>query len=137
TFIQVPVLEANNALRGGRFRWKKQHASLVSFSADASLNEMGITSPLQPTDNTSNGVVVNDGVADPEDEGEDVEAFANFMRATKAPPRDTARAATTDAIAGSNLFNAVGCAICHVRNITTAPPGTVINQGAFTIPAAL
>jgi len=137
TFIQVPVLEANNALRGGRFGWKNQHASLVSFAADAYLNEMGITSPLQPTDNTSNGVVVNDGVADPEDEGEDVEAFANFMRATKAPPRDTALAATTDAIAGSNLFNAVGCAICHVRNITTAPPGTVINQGAFTIPAAL
>src|SRR6185295_7055231 len=81
TFIQVPVLEANNALRGGRFGWKNQHASLVSFSADAYLNEMGITSPLQPTDNTSNGVVVSDGVADPEDEGEDVEAFANFMRA--------------------------------------------------------
>ena len=137
TFIQVPVLEANNALRGGRFGWKNQHASLVSFSADAYLNEMGITSPLQPTDNTSNGAVVNDGIADPEDEGEDVEAFANFMRATKAPPRDAALAATADAVAGSNLFNAVGCAICHVRNITTAPPGTVINQGAFTVPAAL
>jgi CxxC motif-containing protein (DUF1111 family) len=143
TFIQVPVLEANNAVRGGRFGWKNQHASLVSFSADAYLNEMGITSPLQPTDNNSNGnnvvngTAVNDGVADPEDEGEDVEAFARFMRATKAPPRDPVLAATSDAAAGSNLFNSVGCAICHVRNITTAPPGTVINQGAFTVPPAL
>jgi len=137
TFIQVPVAEANNAVRGGRFGWKNQHASLVSFSADAYLNEMGITSPLQPTDNTSNGAVVTDGVADPENDGEDVEAFARFMRATKAPPRDAALAATPDAVAGSNLFNAVGCAVCHVRNITTAPPGTVINQGAFTVPAAL
>jgi CxxC motif-containing protein (DUF1111 family) len=137
TFIQVPVLEAGGAVRGGRFGWKNQHASLVSFAADAYLNEMGITSPLQPNDNTSNGTVVNDGVPDPEDEGEDVEIFARFMRATKVPPRDTALASTPDAVAGSNLFNAVGCAVCHVRNITTAPAGTVINQGAFTVPPAL
>jgi CxxC motif-containing protein (DUF1111 family) len=143
TFIQVPVLESNNAIRGGRFGWKNQHASLVSFSADAYLNEMGITSPLQPTDNNSNGsnvvngVAVNDGIADPEDDGVDVAAFANFMRATKAPPRDAVLAATSDAQTGSNLFTGVGCAICHVRNITTAPPGTVINQGAFTVPGAL
>jgi CxxC motif-containing protein (DUF1111 family) len=136
-FIQVPVGEAGGALRGARFGWKNQHASLISFSADAYLNEMGITSPLQPTDNTSNGRVVNDNVPDPEDEGEDVEIFARFMRATKAPPRDTALANTADAIAGSNLFNSIGCAICHVRNITTAPAGTVINGGEFTVPAAL
>jgi len=146
TFIQVPVNEAGNAVRGARFGWKNQHASLLSFSADAYLNEMGITSPLQPNENTRNGVSVAafDDVADPEDPavagapfGADVTTFARFMRATKAPPRDAALAATADAIAGSNLFNSVGCAICHVRNITTVPPGTVINQGAFTVPAAL
>jgi len=143
TFIQVPVLESGGALRGGRFGWKNQHASLVSFSADAYLNEMGITSPLQPTDNNSNGsavvngVPVDDGVSDPEDDGEDIETFARFMRATKAPPRDDVLAATSDAQAGSVLFDQVGCAVCHVRNITTAPAGTVINQGAFTVPAAL
>jgi len=136
-FIQVPVNEAGNALRGGRFGWKNQHASLVSFSADAYLNEMGITSPLQPNDNTSNGVVVNDGVPNPEDDGDDVETFAEFMRATGVPPRDLVLAATADAQAGSSLFNQVGCATCHVRNITTAPVGTVINQGALTVPAAL
>src|SRR4029079_18342095 len=143
TFIQVPVLESGGALRGGRLGWEDQHASLVSFSADAYLNEMGITSPLQPTDNNSNGsavvngVPVDDGVSDPEDDGEDIETFARFMRATKAPPRDDVLAATSDAQAGSVLFDQVGCAVCHVRNITTAPAGTVINQGAFTVPAAL
>ncbi len=99
-FIQVPVLEAGGQPRGGRFGWKDQHASLVSFSADAYLNEMGITSPLQPTDNTSNGRPVDDGVADPEDDGTDVAAFAAFMRSTKAPPRDAAAAATPSAQAG-------------------------------------
>jgi CxxC motif-containing protein (DUF1111 family) len=137
TFIQVPVLEADGLVRGGRFGWKNQHASLVSFSADAYLNEMGITSPLQPEDNTSNGRVVDDGIEDPEDEGEDVEFFAQFMRATKAPPRDNALAATPDAVTGSNLFNSIGCATCHVRTIVTAPAGTVINRGAFTVPPAL
>jgi CxxC motif-containing protein (DUF1111 family) len=146
TFIQVPVNEAGNVVRGARFGWKNQHASLLSFSADAYLNEMGITSPLQPNENTRNGDDVSDfdEVADPEDPavagapfGADVTAFARFMRATKAPPRDAALAATADAITGSNIFNAIGCAICHVRNITTVPPGTVINNGAFTVPAAL
>src|SRR5215831_13674832 len=33
--IQVPVSEANGALRAGRFGWKNQQASLLSFSADA------------------------------------------------------------------------------------------------------
>ncbi|HZI93930.1 MAG TPA: di-heme oxidoredictase family protein [Patescibacteria group bacterium] len=138
--IQVPVNEAGNVVRAGRFGWKNQHASLVSFSADAYLNEMGITSPLQPTENTSNGASVAsiDTVPDPEDAGgADVQAFADFMRSTKAPPRDTALAATADAVAGSNLFTSIGCGNCHVRNITTAPAGTVINNGAFTVPAAL
>src|SRR5881392_3357875 len=43
TLSQVPVTEANNALRFGRFGWKAQQASLLSFAGDAYLNEMGIT----------------------------------------------------------------------------------------------
>jgi CxxC motif-containing protein (DUF1111 family) len=132
-FIQVPVNEANNSLRGGRFGWKNQHASLKSFSADAYVNEMGITSPLQPTDNTSNGTVVDDGVPDSENDGGDVDSFAEFMRATGVPPRDLVLAATNDAQVGSGLFNQVGCATCHVRNITTADVGTVINGGQHTV----
>lgn len=137
--IMVPVLEANNALRVGRFGWKNQHASLKSFAADAYLNEMGITSPLQPTENTSlgNSVAAYDMVADPEDDGDDLDVFANFMRATKAPSRDTLAAATASARNGAQLFTSLGCAVCHVPNITTAMPGTAINGGTFTVPAAL
>src|SRR5262245_4210464 len=139
TFIQVPVNEANNALRGARFGWKNQHASLISFSADAYLNEMGITSPLQPNENTRNGVSVAafDDVPDPEDNGDDITAFANFMRATKAPQRDAALAATADAIIGGQIFDTIGCDICHVPSIVTVAPGTSINAGAFIVPAAL
>lgn len=49
---EVPVLEAKGKTAVGRFGWASQHASLLSFSADAYQNEMGITSPLAPNDNT-------------------------------------------------------------------------------------
>jgi CxxC motif-containing protein (DUF1111 family) len=144
--IRVPVGEAPGTTRIARFGWKNQHASLLSFSADAYLNEMGITSPLQPTENTSNGasVAAFDHVADPEDAataanpfGPDVETFARFMRSTKVPPRDTAVANTSDAIAGASLFHSIGCDICHTPTITTAPAGTSFNGGKFIVPAAL
>jgi CxxC motif-containing protein (DUF1111 family) len=133
------VFEAANAPRTGRFGWKNQQASLLSFAADAYVNEMGITSPLQPTENTSNGasVAAFDTVADPEDDGEDIQFFANFMRSLKAPPRDAVAAATTSAQHGQTLFSQLGCATCHTPNINTAPAGTVINGGQLTVPAAL
>ncbi|MEO7736446.1 MAG: di-heme oxidoredictase family protein, partial [Kofleriaceae bacterium] len=138
--ISVPVLEAGNALRTGRFGWKNQQASLLSFSADAYVNEMGITSPLQPTENTSNGasVAAFDTVADPEDaDGADIAFFANFMRSLKAPPRDAVVAATTSAQHGATLFTQIGCATCHTASINTVPAGTVINNGQLTVPAAI
>jgi CxxC motif-containing protein (DUF1111 family) len=150
-FIQIPVLEAPGNVRGGRFGWKNQHASLLSFSSDAYLNEVGITNRFNLVENTSlgNSVAAFDPVPDNtpcanppagtcgEDPEDDIVAFANFMRSTKAPPRDAALAGTADAIAGSNLFNNIGCAICHVASITTSAVGTVINGGAFTVPAPL
>ena len=139
TAIMVPVLEAASAPRLGRFGWKNQHASLESFAADAYLNEMGITTPLFPDENTSAGKFVGygsgyDRVPDPEDDGVDVVAFANFMRSTKAPSRGRV---TGEVVAGEGLFNQVGCNSCHVATLRTARPGTRINGDAFTVPAAL
>jgi CxxC motif-containing protein (DUF1111 family) len=139
TALMVPVLEANNAARVGRFGWKSQHASLESFSADAYLNEMGITSPLFPDENTSSGRFVGfgtrfDPVPEPEDEGEDVVSFADFMRSTKAPPRGPI---TTDVRSGETLFRSIGCVTCHTQTMTTSRAGTPINGGTFVVPAAL
>ena len=139
TAVHVPVLEANSAPRLGRFGWKNQHASLVSFAADAYLNEMGITTPLFPEENTSSNRFVGFGsgfdlLPEPEDDGVDVTAFADFMRSTKAPSRGPI---TADVKAGDALFTQVGCSVCHTPSIRTAAPGTRINGGAFTVPAAL
>jgi CxxC motif-containing protein (DUF1111 family) len=137
-FIQVPVLEAAGQIRGGRFGWKNQHASLLSFASDAYLNEQGITNRLNMTDSTS----VCKTTTDPEDQTDsigmaDIDHFATFMRGTMAPPTDATLMATSDAQAGASLFVSTGCSICHVTSIITAPTGTVINGGAYTVPAAL
>jgi CxxC motif-containing protein (DUF1111 family) len=142
--INVPVSEAPGQTRVGRFGHKGQQASLVSFSADAYVNEMGITSPLQPDENTSNGRPATfapdappHGPGQVDNEGVDVELFALFMRATKAPPVDAALAATPDAQAGRQLFSSIGCATCHTPTIVTAAPGTLINGGAMRVANSL
>jgi len=138
--IAVPIAEHPGHSRVGRFGVKQQQASLLSFAGDEYLNQIGITTPLFPIENTSNGksIAAFDDVPgpnqpnDPDDgDNDDLEAFALFMRSTKAPPRDAALAATPAAQAGSRTFTQIGCAICHVASMTTAPPGTVLNANVF------
>src|SRR2546429_2692131 len=136
--LYVPILEAPGETRIGRFGWKDQHASLLSFSADAYLNEMGITSRLLPDEVTTlcntasepNNTTDSSGLAD-------IDRFTRFLRATKAPARDTVLAATPGARRGSELFDAIGCATCHVRTLITAAARTPLNGGTDTTPAAL
>ena len=145
--IRVPVSEAAaGTTRIGRFGWKNQHASLMSFAADAYLNEMGITSPLQPTEKVSNlgNSASFDHVADPEDHatasdpnGADIGSFTRFMRSLKPPPQDPAFINTSDAIAGKALFHSIGCDLCHIATATTVAAGTVINGTTYTVPAAI
>jgi len=137
--VRVPVLEADGAEAIGRFGWKCQHASLLSFAADAYLNEMGITNQLFPTENTSDGQSVDrfDTVPDPEDQGEDLAAFVRFMRSSKAPPRDAQQVDRRAVRQGEQVFRQIGCATCHVPDLVTAPAGTVVAGGAYTVPDAL
>src|ERR1700756_1201192 len=136
--VQAPIFEAPGQTRIGRFGWKDQHSSLLSFIADAYLNEMGITSRLRPKDVTT----VLKTTTDPEDQPDnlglaDIDHFAQFIRGTMVPPRDTVLAATPAALKGEELFGRVGCNVCHVESMTTAPVGTVIDGGMFTVPEAL
>jgi len=136
--IQVPVLEAPRKTALGRFGWKDQDPTLLSFAADAYLNEMGVTNRLKPKDVTSVCKVTSDPEDKPDHLGlADIDHFAQFIRGTQVPPRDTALAATPDAIAGQYTFKSIGCSTCHVETMATSHVGTVINGGAYTVPAAL
>jgi len=136
--VEVPVLESPGQSRIGRFGWKDQHSSLLSFIGDAYLNEMGVTNRLRPKDVTAVGKITTDPEDTPDNLGlADIDHFAQFIRGTKAPPRDTVLAATAAAQQGQDLFEKIGCATCHVSTIVTAPAGTVVDGGAFTVPEAL
>ena len=136
--IRVPIVEAPGETGVGRFGWKDQHASLQSFCGDAYLNEMGITSRLFPDEVT----VLCNTAPEPNDSPgpdglDDVDRFARFIRATKAPATDRILAETPKGKRGSELFDSVGCAACHVRTLTTAPAGTKLNGGTYSVPEAL
>ncbi len=136
--LLVPIVEAPGQMSVGRFGWKDQHASLLSFAGDAYLNEMGITNRLQPDEVTKLCNTASEPNDTPGPDGlSDIDHFARFIRATKAPARDSELASSPVAKKGEGLFDKIGCATCHVETLTTAPAGTKINGGTFTIPPAL
>jgi CxxC motif-containing protein (DUF1111 family) len=110
-------------LRVGRFGWKAQVATVLTFSADASFNEMGLTNRFLQVENAPNGDLVLlaqcDSVPDPED-GPDKRGFdfidrvTHFQRYLGAAPQ-TPRSGMT----GETLFNSIGCAQCHTSSFTT------------------
>src|SRR6185369_9533047 len=106
----------------GRFGWKNQVASLLTFSADAYLNEMGITTPLFPDESCPQGncslLAACDPVPGVDDDNEDVELFATFMRLLGPPVVQRQREAFgdrfggTSTFQGSRIFDRIGCADC-------------------------
>lgn len=103
----------------GKFGWKAQVPSLFQFAGDASLNEMGITSPEFPNENCANGNC-NDLARNPapglNDTGDDARELTEFMLMLGAPSRGLI---TGDVIAGEEVFQQLGCNECHVPNLTT------------------
>src|SRR5437762_517422 len=133
---EIPINGGAEVIKGRSL--VNQHASLLSFSGDAYLNEMGITNALFPDEVTSLCNTVSEPNNKPEADGlADIDHFTRFVRATKAPARDARQAATPAARQGEALFARIGCEICHVPTLVTAAAGTVVNGGKFAIPEAL
>jgi len=136
--LYVPVVEAPGQTAVGRFGWKDQQASLLSFAADAYLNEMGITNRLQADEVTNLCNTVQEPNDQPDADGfSDIDHFARFVRATKTPARDAQLAGTSKAKQGAELFAQIGCAECHVETMNTASSGTKVNGGTLTISDAM
>lgn len=117
----VPLETPGGSPRVGRFGWKAEVATLLSFSGDASLNEIGFTNRLLGTESAANGVAPGsyDTVPDPED-GPDgqglhfIDRITHFQRYLAQPPQ-TPRSG----MSGETIFNSVGCADCHIASWTT------------------
>ena len=114
--------------RVGRFGWKSQLATLLDFGADAYRNEMGITNDLFPQELTfrltNEQLLLCDVVPDPEDIIEPstgrrgIDNFESFMKFLAPPPRGPMSSFVDT---GRQIFEAIGCASCHVPVLTTGP----------------
>lgn len=103
-----------------RFGWKAQNKSLLIFSGEAYNVEQGVSNDLFPSERSAvTGCAFNAGPEDSNTNGEgmsDVEAFATFARLTAPPTPATPTASTQN---GSQLFDQVGCTLCHSPSLTT------------------
>jgi CxxC motif-containing protein (DUF1111 family) len=117
---------ASGQRRIGRFGWKAQIATLLTFSGDAYTNEMGITNdlfPHEPYGGISEARMREcDRVKDPEDlvdprtgkrAIDNFEAFMKFLAPLARGPM------TEEARVGEQVFGALGCASCHVPMLAT------------------
>lgn len=99
----------------GRFGLKARQPSLDDFVADALQSDIGITSPLRPTELPN-----PDGLIDDLKPGVDVtmdyvNGLAMYVRLNSIPRRD----GLTDR--GRALFAQVKCDVCHVPSLKTRP----------------
>jgi CxxC motif-containing protein (DUF1111 family) len=127
--VAVVTDAATGQPRVGRFGWKAQHATLLSFSGDAFNNEMGITNRIFPTAHAPDGntallsqfVSLTAGpedVVDPTTGKGDIDRAADYLRYL-APPAPAP--STPQSLAGAQTFTLVGCASCHTPSMKTGP----------------
>ncbi len=114
-----------------RFGWKAQDKSLLIFSGEADNVEIGVSNEVFPNELSAvSGCVFNKSpedathLLDPNgnstgtasEMSSDVVNFAAFMRlSAPAIPAEMSSSAQK----GSNLFHAIGCALCHSPSLTT------------------
>ena len=116
--------------RVGRFGWKNQNVNLFNFTTGAMNIELGLTTYLSATENSSQSFgifpkevyqVIPPG---PNDKG-DILVKLNYFQALLAPPK---RGEITEQVKrGEKLFSSMNCAFCHQPSMVTAPNGYVVD----------
>jgi CxxC motif-containing protein (DUF1111 family) len=110
----------------GRFGWKAQYATLLSFVADAANNELGRTSRIESAGHAPDGNVslynTYNTLADPNDTTNangkaDIDRDSDYIRLLGPAPT---LPLTANAIAGQTLFHQISCDECHTPTLTTS-----------------
>ncbi|MAD42704.1 MAG: thiol oxidoreductase [Arcobacter sp.] len=103
----------------GRYSWKASTTSLKHQSADAAINDMGLTTSLFPKDNcTKNQKACNEApkprdLIDLTDQRLDAISFYIKNRKTYSAKKTKAYKE------GLEIFKSISCAKCHIDNFTT------------------
>jgi CxxC motif-containing protein (DUF1111 family) len=116
------VTDVDGQERIGRLGWKSQLSRLDEFVADAFRSELGITSPMAPTDFVIAplGSQCGGSGRDVDDDGSTIRSVTAFIRALEDP---SGQAEHTQPV-GAALFRQIGCADCHTPTYQ-APNGEV------------
>jgi CxxC motif-containing protein (DUF1111 family) len=131
-----------------RFGWKAQNKSLEIFAGEAYNVEMGVTNELFQNERASPDEAQNGGLPancklnpTPEDTTNfvaspnsavpsDTAQFAMFMRLLAPPTASTTVPGGATSISnGSQVFGAIGCALCHTPTLPTAASSFVAGLG--------
>jgi CxxC motif-containing protein (DUF1111 family) len=105
--------------RIGRFGRKAQIATLREFTSGAFINEMGITSPQEPHEQTIRDTPLPTGVdpaPDPELGQAGLDAADAFVKLLPPPPPTLSSFVE---LQGRRLFATIGCTGCHVPVLQT------------------
>lgn len=97
----------------GRFGLKARIAAVDEFTADAFQGDMGITSPLRPTEPKNAEGLIDDKKLGVDVSADAVNAVADYVRLLELPRRENQSAA------GAQLFEAADCGVCHVPKLKT------------------
>ena len=97
----------------GRFGLKARIATLDEFTADAFQNDMGITSPLRPTELPNPDAFADDRKPGTDVDLETANKVADYMRLIELPAR------LPSSTRGAQLFEQALCTTCHVPEMRT------------------
>ncbi len=119
TFISVPNPDATfgtfttGEVVIGRFGLKARIVTLDEFTADAFQGDMGMTTPMRPTELPNPDNLTDDLRAGVDLDIDHVNKIAFYLRRIAIPKR----VGTTDA--GAALFAQIQCAVCHAPTMHT------------------
>ena len=112
--------------RVGRFGRKLDVATVFDFNETALRFELGLTTPMNPVEETVNGVPIPadaDPVPDPEIDLRGINLLTDFVRFLAPSVRgNMASAAVRDTVErGEQRFDEIGCTSCHVPSMRAGP----------------
>ncbi|HWF66780.1 MAG TPA: di-heme oxidoredictase family protein [Acidobacteriaceae bacterium] len=120
-----------------RFGWKAQNKSLLMFAGEAYNVEQGVTNELFPNEREENPSCMLNALPEdntnltttaaygPSGYSSDLVNFAMFARLS-APPNPMPPTPQTNA--GRQIFNQIGCNLCHTPSINTGSTFTMTGQ---------
>lgn len=120
--------------RIGRFGWKAINSTLRTQNAGAMHQDMGLTTPVNPTENCTSSQAIcsnqpNGGT--PEVSETALQQVVDFMTALGVPNRRIDNQERFDA--GAKIFEDIGCASCHRPTMITGVSNKFTNLSKQTI----